>query len=104
MEGITILFEGIVPKESTDTCEDYYKYDFERGIFALSDGASESYDSKSWSVLITELFIRSPVISDNWMNRASDEYFSQHDRGTMSWSQQAAFDRGSFATLLGIEF
>jgi hypothetical protein len=38
------------------------------------------------------------------MQKAISEYKLIHDRETMPWMQQAAFDRGSFATLLGIEF
>ena len=39
-----------------------------------------------------------------WVGEALREYSFGHDFASMSWSKQAAFDRGSFATLLGVEW
>ncbi|MDA1323325.1 MAG: hypothetical protein O3C34_01145 [Proteobacteria bacterium] len=38
------------------------------------------------------------------LNAAITLFTRRHDPQSMSWSRQAAFDRGSFATLLGVSF
>jgi hypothetical protein len=73
-----------------------------RGLFALSDGASDSYNSARWARLLTRRFVSNPMFDENWLRVAVTTYADGFDRGSMSWSAQAAFDRGSFATLLGL--
>lgn len=70
---------------------------------ALSDGASVSFDSGVWAAILARRFAENPAVSRDWIQAAVAEYSAAHDRETMPWMQQAAFDRGSFATLLGIE-
>jgi hypothetical protein len=41
-------------------------------------------------------------VDSEWLQRAVNLYNRAFDRQSMSWSAQAAFDRGSFATLIGI--
>jgi hypothetical protein len=71
-------------------------------ICALSDGASVSFDSGPWAEILSRRFVESPNISQEWIKAAIEEYRSAYDRENMSWAYQAAYDRGSFATLLGI--
>lgn len=71
---------------------------------ALSDGASVSYDPRAWAGILARRFTENTVVSFDWLQAAITEFRTAHDRETMPWMQQAAFDRGSFATLLGIEF
>jgi hypothetical protein len=73
-----------------------------RGIYAISDGASESYDSATWAKLLVRLFVERPNVDPAWLDRAVAVYNHQFDREAMSWSAQAAFDRGSYATLTGV--
>jgi hypothetical protein len=69
---------------------------------AVSDGASESFDSARWAdILATEFTIR-PDFGPASLERAITKYHSRIDRNSLSWSGQASFDRGSFATLLGL--
>lgn len=75
-----------------------------KGIYAVSDGASESFASRRWARILVALYVRRPVIDEAWLGRAIGSYQSAFDRAAMSWSAQAAFDRGSFATLLGLRF
>jgi hypothetical protein len=42
--------------------------------------------------------------SRDWLKEAIAQYNASHDRDAMAWMQQTAFDRGSFATLLGLVF
>jgi hypothetical protein len=75
-----------------------------KGIYAVSDGASESFASKRWARVLVSRYVRRPVIDALWLTNAIAAYNKAFDRATMTWSAQAAFDRGSFATLLGLSF
>jgi hypothetical protein len=70
---------------------------------ALSDGASESYDSQSWAQLLTQAYTLDQRVSAQWVAERVRAYLNSTDFATLSWSRQAAFERGSFATLLGLE-
>jgi hypothetical protein len=48
--------------------------------------------------------VRLPVLDERWLAKAIGAYHAGFDRAAMSWSAQASFDRGSFATLLGLRF
>lgn len=100
-----VLFAGQVPKDSSfpDANEDAFVLAADVGRVAVSDGASESFDSKTWAHLLTARFVRHPELSASWLADAIADYLAQFDLAQMSWSKQAAFDRGSFATLLGVE-
>lgn len=71
--------------------------------FALSDGASESYDSKSWAQLLTEAYIQNQSVDVPWVTERVRNYANASDFESLSWSRQAAYERGSFATLLGLK-
>ncbi|USI27902.1 hypothetical protein [Alteromonas macleodii] len=71
---------------------------------AISDGASESYNSKLWASMLVEHYTLFSKVSIDDISNLISEYNANHDYQSMSWSQQSAFERGSFATLLGIEF
>ncbi len=100
-----VLFAGQIPKDSwfPDANEDAFVLATDIGRVAVSDGASESFDSKTWAHLLTTHFVQHPGLSTSWLSDAVADYLAQFDLAQMSWSKQAAFDRGSFATLLGIE-
>lgn len=72
-------------------------------VYAVSDGASESFASRNWARILVTRFTQRPVIDKKWLMHAIGAYHAVFDRATMSWSAQAAFDRGSFATLLGLQ-
>lgn len=72
-----------------------------KGIYALSDGASESYDSRRWARTLVARYACVPNITDAWIQDAIAAYDTGFDREELSWSKQAAYDRGSFGTLLG---
>jgi len=100
-----ILFAGQVPKDLNypDSNEDAFEIDEGSGRIALSDGASESFDSKTWAQLLVKSFVANPAINSDWLSLAVDSYLSNYEIGSLSWSKQAAFERGSFATLVGVE-
>jgi hypothetical protein len=71
-------------------------------ICAISDGASVSFDSRRWADILVRHFMHDPLVTAEWLKRATAEYNEAHDRDTMRWMMQAAFDRGSAATLAGV--
>jgi hypothetical protein len=99
-----LSFAASVPKYQQDSRlnEDAIGDRASHGVYAVSDGASESFDSRRWSRLLVQLFLSNAHVDEKWLRRAITLYARQFDREAMSWSAQAAFDRGSFATLTGI--
>ncbi|MCI0719650.1 MAG: hypothetical protein L0338_11880 [Acidobacteria bacterium] len=83
--------------------EDTFRADRRRGIFALSDGASESFCSYLWARLLVREYVSKPSPSAEWIARPRRLYHAGFNREELSWSAQGAYDRGSFATLLGIK-
>lgn len=102
MCALGIEFCATVPKEPEhpELNEDCVATDERGGRFALSDGASESYDSKRWAQLLTMRYLETPDLTFDWVKGAVRAYSQGVDFDSLSWAQQAAFDRGSFATLL----
>jgi len=99
------LFVGSCAKEPDrpEANEDAYVFSADGQRLALSDGASESYDSRLWANLLVRKFAEDPHFDPEWMEAAVSAYHREHDFAAMSWSQQLAFERGCFATLLAIE-
>jgi len=73
-----------------------------RHRYALSDGATESFAPRQWAQVVVQAFLDRQAVDRDWICRASARYARGFDRVKMSWIAQAAFDRGSFATLLGL--
>lgn len=102
---ISINIIGQVPKDdlAPDTIEDAFDFNEKKGIVIVSDGASESYDSKTLSKLICRNFIEKQIINHNWFNKLLSDFTEGIDVSSLSWSREAAFKRGSFASLLAIK-
>jgi hypothetical protein len=73
-----------------------------KGVFALSDGASVSFDSASWARILVRRYTQNPEVSREWLSGAIAEFRKLYDRDSLPWMQQASFDQGSFASLLGV--
>ena len=71
--------------------------------WALSDGASESYDSRAWALALVARYVENPAVDAGWVEQATDSYAASVDVSSLSWAKQAAYERGSFGTLLGVE-
>lgn len=99
-----IVFKGVVPKEPEypDANEDAFL--IKNNIVAISDGASESFDARNWAQILVRTFDGVYQFKEPLLAGAIAEYSRLHKREDLSWSKQASFDRGSFATFLGIEF
>ena len=96
----TIGKQATEPHLNEDACA----YSNVNGVFAVSDGASESFDSRRWARILVRRYVRRPRVDEAWLKRAIAEYDTAFDRASLSWSAQAALDRGSFATLSGLIF
>lgn len=89
------------PKRDGETNEDCWQHSH-KGAGAVSDGASVSFDSASWSRIIARRYAQHPAFDQPWLAGAIAAYDKLHDRDSLPWMQQAAYDRGSFASLLGV--
>lgn len=100
-----VIFCGQVPKDANhpESTEDVVEISNNANRIAVSDGASESFDSKTWAQLLVGNFARSPELGSEWLSEVVRQYSERYDLSTLSWSKHAAFERGSFATLLGVE-
>lgn len=98
-----LIFAGTVAKRDIEQNEDRFLFDETILRFVMSDGASVSYDSGTWAELICKKFIANPAVDAEWVNELVAGYNLTIDRESLSWMKQAAFDRGSFASLLGVQ-
>ena len=99
-----IVFKSTVPKELEFPDNNEDAYFIGNNVVAISDGASESFDAKNWAQILVRNFVKLAQFKESWLIGAIEEYSSLYNRDELSWSKQASFDRGSFATLLGITF
>jgi hypothetical protein len=90
-----------IPKTEDSRNEDGF-YRSAKGVYALSDGASVSFDSASWARILVRHYARNPEFTHQWLSGAIAEFRKLYDRESLPWMQQASYDRGSFATLLGV--
>ncbi|RYY02188.1 MAG: hypothetical protein EOO53_14230 [Gammaproteobacteria bacterium] len=99
--ALTILFTGTVPKHSDAPAdnEDAFRIEAALGRIALSDGASESFDAKNWAQLIVAN-VMSAALTNDLIIACAGAYEQLHDPALLTWSKAAAYERGSFATLL----
>lgn len=100
-----VLFSGQIPKEPAfpNDIEDRLEIADDNSRVVISDGASESFDSKTWARILTSNYVKQTELNEDWLNNAITQYESCFDLTSLSWSKQAAFARGSFATLLAID-
>lgn len=99
---VEVIFSGSVPKREGERNEDQYQIDTESLRFVLSDGASVSYDPATWAELLCRKFLEDPVLDAAWIADAASSYTRTVDRESLPWMKQAAYDQGSFASLLGL--
>lgn len=104
---MNVAFAEQVPKDLSsgqEYIEDRYAISKDNERVVLCDGASESFDSRYWAELLANKFLCDPEIKSGWIADLLSTYRGQFDYQQMSWSKQASFDRGSFSTLLGVQF
>ena len=94
-----------VPKQpgDGDRNEDAFRWRPSERALALCDGATESFDSRLWARILARRFVRDRDVTPAWVSAAIKVFRRLHKPAALSWSRRAAYDRGSFATLLGVE-
>ena len=70
---------------------------------AVFDGASESYAARKWSKLVAEEWGRMHDKDWGWIDRAQTRYERNSNKTGLSWAQEVASDRGSFATVCYVD-
>ena len=70
---------------------------------AVFDGASESYAARKWSKLVAEEWGRKHDKDWGWIERAQIRYARDSQSTGLSWAQEVASDRGSFATVCYVD-
>ena len=91
-----------MPKKCTIPNEDQSIVRLDRKSAVVADGASVSFDSITWAQVLCENYMQDPVITKEWIDRSVENYSLLHDRDALPWMKQAAYDKGSFATIFGI--
>lgn len=106
MRLMFVDFAATVAKEidAEHLNEDSYLFSLDGRVASLSDGASESFDSKSWAAILCGMSCAGLGVSPESIFQAVNTYDVQYDPSQLSWSKASAFERGSFATLLSCEY
>lgn len=89
-------------KESGRTCEDVVLGCRSRGRYAVSDGASVSYDSRGWARALCRQFVADARPGADWLAAARERFSTRAAPPDDDWAASHAAGRGSFATFLGI--
>lgn len=100
-----LLFAGTVPKDTSfpEANEDAFALSIDGAKVVLCDGASESFDSKTWANILVGKISQSEKLDALLIDGAIKEYEENYSVQDLTWSKQAAFERGSFSTALLIE-
>ena len=99
-----IDFAASTPKDvsAPDLNEDAWSHNGSHTCIGLSDGASESFDSRTWARNLVEKYVTDQDVDSQWVDSVARAYAQTVDFDSLGWAAQRAYDRGSFATLLGL--
>lgn len=75
---------------------------FDRPI-VVCDGASESFNSNLWARILAKGLESHEDFTATWLEGQIGEYEKACDPASLSWSKQAAYERGSFSTFLSVQ-
>ncbi|NBT25051.1 MAG: hypothetical protein EBT09_00540 [Actinobacteria bacterium] len=104
-----LLFGQTIAKHAghPDDAEDAFACSTDGRSVAVTDGASLSFDPRTWAQVLASAFVTSSTVhltglSGEWLASVSASYRSQVVREGWNWAQEAAFGLGSFSTMLGV--
>ncbi len=91
--------------------EDAYALDPDSGVFAVTDGATESSFSNVWAKVLVNTFVENPPLFSendrqvvkNLIDRARKDWYSQIDWTSLPWFQKNKAILGSYSTFLGLQ-
>lgn len=90
------------PKEGGRPCEDFILGSRALGRYAVSDGASTSYDSRGWARALCRQFVADPAPCAGWLDAARARFAARSAPPADDWAAVHAWARGNYASLLGI--
>jgi len=98
---LRVIFSASVAKDPDhlDSNEDYWVLDESGNGVAVLDGATESYAARRWARLLGTAWAHGKA---HWLADAQAEYALAMNGAQLSWAQEAAAERGSFATIAAI--
>jgi hypothetical protein len=99
------------PKDGTSSreCEDAFAINWKSLVFAIADGATESFDSRTWAQLLVRSWVRiiPPAFDvDDFAPLIRDLGFRlrrKWSRRTLPWYAEEKALQGSFAAFLGMQ-
>lgn len=102
----------MLPKEGAgaEECEDAVGVSAERRRYAVADGATEAFDSKSWAKLLAEGWVaaeRAAVTVESfgaWVAERGRALHESWDGRTLPWYAEEKRRAGSFAAFVGLSF
>jgi Protein phosphatase 2C len=94
-------------------CEDAFAGHGETGTYAVADGASDSFEARSWAQVLADRFVESPPAPlagpdvAAWLQDARGRWQAQLDEAASPatgsrWWLDGLREKGAFATLLGV--
>ncbi len=98
-----------VPKPGHDASEneDAIAIDAEQMRFAMTDGATEGWQSGAWATHLTSFYLQrppAPAEFNDWLAAARFRWKPPENPKAAAWYTEAKEEQGSFATLVGLEF
>lgn len=97
-----VVKDGTPPEDNDDAVA----ADPRRGRAAISDGACESGFSKVWSRVLVDEYVRNFSGPTNawaeWLENAQRQWCEELKGVRIPWYGQEQFERGAFATFLGV--
>jgi hypothetical protein len=104
------LRQLLLPKlgHKASECEDAIAMDTQTCRFAVSDGATESFDARNWAERLAQHWVqrKSTLTVEEFREWVATEGRELHDSWnslTLSWYSEEKARYGSFATLVGVE-
>ena len=101
--GETIAKHGGNPGDA----EDVFAVSGDGQCVAVCDGASVSFDPRTWATVLAQAFAADPPAEPSglpgaWIAGVAARYRAAAERDDWSWAQEEAYRLGSFSTLLGV--
>jgi len=101
--GQTIAKHGGSPGDA----EDVFAVSCDGRCVAVCDGASVSFDPRTWATVLAQAFAAMPPpgtsgLPGAWIAGVAARYRAGAERDDWSWAQEEAYRLGSFSTLLGV--
>lgn len=89
-------------------CEDAIAVDTESGRFAVSDGATEAFDARSWADRLARSWVQNesaltPEEFREWVAGQGRELQDSWNGLSLSWYSEEKARNGSFAAFMGVE-